>query len=155
MKLKPYARIAALVAALSVPAFSAEAQTSLPVLQRLDQNKDSAVTRDEIQEARGKLFTRLDANGDGAIDQNETERLRDAIMDHAMAMQAFLGNQMLVWIPVAMARCPQTSFERARPFSISLTGTGMRSCRTANFSSFAAFCSTVELIAVTNQKFHW
>ncbi len=95
MKQKPYALIAALVAALSVPAFSAEAQTSLPVLQRLDQNKDSAVTRDEIQEARSKLFARLDVNRDGAIDQDETERLRDAIMDHAMAMQAFIGNQML------------------------------------------------------------
>lgn len=95
MKQKFYVLIAALMAALSGPAFSADSQTGLPVLQRLDQNKDSAVTRDEIQEARGKLFARLDANGDGAIDKDETERLRDSIMDHAMAMQAFVANQML------------------------------------------------------------
>ena len=94
MKQRSYALIAALMAALSRPAFSAEAQTSLPILQRLDQNKDSAVSRDEILAARAKLFARLDINGDGAIDQDEAEQLRDAIMDHAIAMQAFLGNQM-------------------------------------------------------------
>ncbi|WP_443094425.1 EF-hand domain-containing protein [Phyllobacterium sp. CCNWLW109] len=95
MKQKLYVLIASLMAALSGPAFSVESQTGLPVLQRLDQNKDSAVTRDEIQEARGKLFARLDANGDGAIDQDETERIRESIMDHAIAMQAFVANQML------------------------------------------------------------
>jgi Ca2+-binding EF-hand superfamily protein len=94
MKQKPYALIAALMAALSMPAFLAQAQTGLPVLQRLDQNKDSAVSREEILAARGKLFARLDVDGDGAIDQDETEQLRDAIMDHAIAMQAFLGRQM-------------------------------------------------------------
>ncbi|MBB3149847.1 hypothetical protein FHS21_006304 [Phyllobacterium trifolii] len=94
MTQRSYALIAALMAALSRPAFSAEAQTSSPILQRLDQNKDSAVSRDEILAARAKLFARLDINGDGAIDEDETERLRDTIMDHAMAMQALLGNQM-------------------------------------------------------------
>ncbi|NKM88623.1 signal transduction protein [Rhizobium laguerreae] len=95
MKQRQYALIAALMAALSMPAFSAEAQTSLPVLQRLDQNKDSALSRDEILATRAQLFARLDINADGAIDQDETQRLRDAIMDRAMAMQAFVGNQML------------------------------------------------------------
>ena len=56
MKQRSYALIAALMAALSRPAFSAEAQTSSPILQRLDQNKDSAVSRDEILAARAKLF---------------------------------------------------------------------------------------------------
>ncbi len=154
MKQKPYALIAALVAALSVPAFSAEAQTSLPVLQRLDQNKDSAVTRDEIQEARSKLFARLDVNRDGAIDQDETERLRDAIMDHAMAMQAFIGNQMLRLDTGGDGKVSVDEFRARTPFSISPTGTGMKNCRMGNFSSFAAFCSAVDLTAVTNQKLH-
>lgn len=94
MKQRPYALIAALMAALSMPAFSADAQTNLPVLRLLDQNKDSTVSRDEILVTRAKLFARLDINGDGAIDENETEWLRDAIMDHAISMQAFVGNQM-------------------------------------------------------------
>lgn len=94
MRQRPYALMAALMVPLSMPAFSAEAETSLPVLQRLDQNKDSALSRDEVRAARAQLFARLDSNGDGAIDEDETERFRDAIMDHAIAMQAFLGVQM-------------------------------------------------------------
>lgn len=85
---------AALAAALALPALPAQAQTASPVLQRLDANNDSAVSRDEILAARAKLFARLDANSDGVVDEHETERLRDAIMDRATAMQARLANQM-------------------------------------------------------------
>lgn len=85
---------AALAAALALPALPVQAQTASPVLQRLDANNDSAVSRDEILAARAKLFARLDANSDGVVDEHETERLRDAIMDRATAMQARLANQM-------------------------------------------------------------
>ena len=85
---------AALAAALALPALPVQAQTASPVLQRLDANNDSAVSRDEILAARAKLFARLDANSDGVVDEDETERLRDAIMDRATAMQARLANQM-------------------------------------------------------------
>ena len=83
-----------LVAALSLPAFSAQAQTASPILQRLDATNDGAVSRHEIVAARAKLFARLDVNDDGVIDKDETEWLRDAIMDRATAMQARLGNPM-------------------------------------------------------------
>lgn len=85
---------AALAAALALPALPAQAQTASPVLQRLDANNNSAVSRDEILAARAKLFARLDANSDGVVDEHETERLRDAIMNRATAMQARLANQM-------------------------------------------------------------
>ncbi|WP_234896362.1 EF-hand domain-containing protein [Sinorhizobium meliloti] len=88
MKQASFALLAALVAALSPPAFSAKAQTASPFLQRLDANNDGTVSRDEIVAARAKLFARLDANGDGVIDEDETEWLRDAIMDRATALQA-------------------------------------------------------------------
>ena len=94
MKKASYALVAALVAALSLPALSAQAQSESPILQRLDANNDGAVSRDEIVAARAKLFARLDVNSDGVIDKNETEMLRDAIMDGATAMHARVGNQM-------------------------------------------------------------
>ncbi|MET3648985.1 EF-hand domain-containing protein [Phyllobacterium ifriqiyense] len=95
MKQRSHALIAVLVAGLSTPAFSAEAKTGSPVLlQQLDANNDSAVSRDEMLAARAKLFARLDFNGDGLIDQDEIEGFRDVIMDRAVAMQAFVGNQM-------------------------------------------------------------
>ncbi|MDW9414260.1 signal transduction protein [Sinorhizobium meliloti] len=94
MKQASFAVHAALVAALSPPAFSAQAQTASPFLQRLDGNNDGTVSRDEIVAARAKLFARLDANGDGVIDEDETEWLRDAIMDRATALQARLVSEM-------------------------------------------------------------
>jgi Ca2+-binding EF-hand superfamily protein len=94
MKKASSALVAALVAVLSLPAFLAQAQTAPPILQRLDANNDSAVSRDELVAARAKLFARLDVNSDGGIDEDETEMLRDAIMNRATAMQARLGNQM-------------------------------------------------------------
>ncbi|WP_416797721.1 EF-hand domain-containing protein [Ciceribacter azotifigens] len=94
MELAPYALIAAVAAATTLPAFSAEARTAPPILQRLDANNDGAVSRDEIVTGRAKLFARIDVNGDGVIDEDEMESLRDAIMDRATAMQARLGNRM-------------------------------------------------------------
>ncbi|MBB2974251.1 EF-hand domain-containing protein [Mesorhizobium sp. RMAD-H1] len=94
MKQASYALVAALVAALTPPAFAVQAKTASPILQRLDANNDGAVSRDEIVAARAKLLTRFDVNGDGVIDEDETEWLRDAIMDRASAMQAHLANQM-------------------------------------------------------------
>ncbi|VTZ60746.1 exported hypothetical protein [Sinorhizobium medicae] len=55
MKQASFALHAALVAALSPPAFSAEAQTASPFLQRLEANNDGTVSRDEIIAARAKL----------------------------------------------------------------------------------------------------
>ncbi|RVE85126.1 EF-hand domain-containing protein [Sinorhizobium meliloti] len=94
MKMASSVLVTALIAALSLPAFSAQAQTASPILQRLDANNDGAVSRNEIVAASAKLFARLDVNGDGVIDEDETEWLREAIMDRATAMQARLGNQM-------------------------------------------------------------
>lgn len=94
MKKASSALVAALVVVLSLPAFLAQAQTAPPILQRLDANNDSAVSRDELVAARAKLFARLDVNSDGGIDEDETEMLREAIMNRATAMQARLGNQM-------------------------------------------------------------
>jgi Ca2+-binding EF-hand superfamily protein len=94
MKMASSVLVTALIAALSLLAFSAQAQTASSILQRLDANNDGAVSRNEIVAASAKLFARLDVNGDGVIDEDETEWLRDAIMDRATAMQARLGNQM-------------------------------------------------------------
>ncbi|RCS23088.1 signal transduction protein [Phyllobacterium salinisoli] len=107
-----------MVAALFLSAPSAQAQAS-PILQRLDANSDGAISREEILATRAKLFARLDLNGDGAIGEDEKERLRDAIMDRAMAMQARFANQMQRLDTSGDGRVSEDEF-RARTFFFDL-----------------------------------
>lgn len=86
------ARMAPLIilAALFSPVL-AQAET-VPLMQRLDSDRDNIVSRNEVAAASGRVFNRLDLDGDGSVDWNEIETLRDAIMNRATAAQARLGN---------------------------------------------------------------
>ncbi|WP_234833308.1 EF-hand domain-containing protein [Sinorhizobium meliloti] len=127
------------------PAFSAQAQTASPFLQRLDANNDGTVSRDEIVAARAKLFARLDANGDGVIDEDETEWLRDAIMDRATALQARLVSEMRRIDASGDGKVSRTSFATARSSSILPTRDGDGKLSAVEFSSSAASWSVAEV----------
>lgn len=76
-------------AALSAP--WAQTTPTMPLLERLDGNRDGVVSKDEIAAARERWFKKFDLNGDGEIDNHEVEVKRDAIMDRAIATQSRLG----------------------------------------------------------------
>ncbi|MBB4065447.1 EF-hand domain-containing protein [Gellertiella hungarica] len=84
----------ALLGASLLLAMPAHAQASPLLADRLDENGDGAVSREEAVHARARLFARMDLNGDGTIDREETERIQDAIMDRAVVLQARIRKDM-------------------------------------------------------------
>lgn len=89
-------RLAALLLGIA-PLCTAQAQDiqGQGILQRVDINRDGAVSRSEMTAARQRLWYRLDVNGDGLFDRDEIESARQAVEARAGTVEARLGLRRL------------------------------------------------------------
>jgi Ca2+-binding EF-hand superfamily protein len=80
---------------LAAATITADAQpfSGLGQMGRIDANQDGQITKEEAAAARARLFTRLDKNGDGLVEEAEIDVARQAIIDRATMMEAWLSIQ--------------------------------------------------------------
>ncbi|WP_412562192.1 EF-hand domain-containing protein [Thalassobius sp. MITS945101] len=79
--------------ALAAPAYAQMAMVGddLPAFERIDENGDGVVSREEVNRLRDLRFTRLDRNSDGVISTDEVIARQDLILKRAELRQSRLA----------------------------------------------------------------
>jgi Ca2+-binding EF-hand superfamily protein len=97
----------------AAPDASMRAAMAAHLFERMDENKDGQVTRQEAQEASKRMFQRLDGNADGQITKAESEAGVKAIREqelsaHFKQLDANADGKLTV----AEAQLPQAVFDQ-------------------------------------------
>lgn len=80
-----------LAVALALFASPVAAQNAPPLMQRLDLDRDGALSRSEVDAARTRVFERLDRDGDGALSQEEIENQKQVMATRAEMLRGRLS----------------------------------------------------------------